>query len=108
MSEFEPRMRVVDEKYQRSHNINIQKLIIYCLFCRYEFRHNPYVGTFQRTRGGGNSDALLPQRSPHVGTFRHAPTIALTNEKTMNKPFRRNFISNMTLLQQVSKYQTIN
>jgi hypothetical protein len=76
-------------------------------FPRSEFRHNPYIGTFQRTRGGNTNNTTLPSSSPHVGTFRHAPTIGSSKEglKTCikdDKLHRRPFISTMKILQKRS------
>lgn len=82
MSRVDRKSRM-DEKFQRS-----------------EFRHNPYIGTFQRTKGGIDK-STLPQSSPHVGTFRHAPVMGCTEGLKANlKPVRRNFISNLQISQQ--------
>lgn len=70
-------------------------------FRRAEFRHNPYVGTFHRTSGGSSSisSSYLPINSPHVGTFRHAPSAGLKEVIKEDKPIRRNFISNIQISQ---------
>ena len=40
-----------------------------------EFLHNPYIGYYHRKiKFISPSALLLPNLSPHVGTFRHAPT----------------------------------
>ena len=87
-------------------NCKLFLMYIFSLFCflSAEFRHNPYVGTFHRTSGGASSisSSYLPINSPHVGTFRHAPSAGLKEVIKEDKPIRRNFISNIQISQRVS------
>lgn len=66
-------------------------------FQRSEFRHNPYIGTFQRTQGAKPD---INMHNPYIGYVnRHAPDAADAHGSSVEKPFRRNFISHISISQ---------